>query len=129
MIHFSAPSKCCTIFIPLMTWSARSRISMSSQVIYGSHSAALITKVCTLDLPFVRNLICVGKVAPPKPTMPDARNLSTNLFLSVLRQSVGCNCAQVSLPSGVSVMHISGRPDGCGMTCSLMVVIVPEVGA
>ena len=109
--------------------SARSRISMSSQVIYGSHSAALITKVCTFDLPLESNLMWVGNVAPPKPTIPDERKLSTSNFLSVCCQSKGCNGNQLSLPSGAIVMQVSGKPDGCGITCSSIADIVPEVGA
>ena len=81
------------------------------------------------DWLLLRNLMWLGNVAPPKPTMPDNRKLSTKVFLSLSRQLIGCNGAHSSKPSQLKVMQASGKPDGCGMTCSSMAVTVPEVGA
>ena len=129
IMTLSAPNKNCAMAMPFTISSARSRINMSSQVIYGSHSAALITSVWTPLLPSARSLICVGNVAPPKPTIPDKRKLATRFFLSALRQSCGVRSIQVSAPSGVMVMQRSGKPEGCGIIASSMAVTVPEVGA
>ena len=129
IMTFCAPNKNCAMAMPLTISSARSRISMSSQVIYGSHSAALMTRVCTPELPSPRSLMWVGKVAPPKPTMPDKRKLATRFFLSVLRQSCDLRSTHLSAPSGVIVMQRSGKPEGCGMMASSTAVTVPEVGA
>ena len=73
--------------------------------------------------------MCVGNVAPPKPTMPDERKLATKVWQSVLRQSCGWRLIHSSLPSGVMVMHLSGKPDGCGIMASSIAATVPDVVA
>ena len=77
----------------------------------------------------LRNLMWLGNVAPPKPTMPESLKLSTKVFLSLSRQLMGFKEVHSSKPSQLKVMQVSGRPDGCGMTCSSIAVTVPEVGA
>jgi hypothetical protein len=56
--------------------AARSRISMSSQVIHGSHSAPLMTSVPMRPAAPGCSLMWLGKVAPPRPTMPASRSRS-----------------------------------------------------
>ena len=61
---------------PRRTRRGCSTISRSSAVMYGSHSAALMIRVSTLPMAEV-SFTWVGKAAPPMPTMPAWRMMST----------------------------------------------------
>ena len=62
--------------MPRAISSARSRIRRSSQVIQGSHSAPLMISVSMRPVAPGFNLRWLGKVAPPRPTMPASRRMS-----------------------------------------------------
>ena len=64
------------MFAPASTSAARSRIRRSSQVIQGSHSAPLRISV-SMPLP-LPSLTWLGKVAPPRPTMPQSRSQASD---------------------------------------------------
>ena len=67
----------------------------SSQVMYGSHSAALTTSVSTLPRTF--SLAAVGKPAPPMPTMPASSMRASTA--SGVREARGASDTLSSLPS------------------------------
>ena len=72
---------------PAVTSAAYSRMSLSSQVMYGSHSAPFMRSVSTLPRTF--SFTAVGNPAPPMPTMPaSAMRAST---LSGVRSASGAS--------------------------------------
>ena len=56
--------------IPFLIESVRSSIVRVSEVMYGSHSAALMITYLKTERSFVTNFTKVGKPAPPSPTEP-----------------------------------------------------------
>ncbi len=66
---------CSTISIPWISSSACSCISLSSAVMYGSHSAAFTIRISVRAMPDWI-FFAVGKPAPPIPEMPARRIMS-----------------------------------------------------
>ena len=110
--------------------AARSRISRSSQVMYGSHSAPLTARVCTLACRALFSLSAAGKLAPPIPTIP-ASAMWTAICsgTSANGSGSGSRSSQRSSPSLSRVMVGSGNPETWGAVKSPIALIVPEVGA
>ena len=67
----------------------------SSQVMYGSHSAPLTTRISAL--PFTFSFAAVGKPAPPMPTMP-ASSMRARTLSGVISESGGSETLS-SVPS------------------------------
>ena len=84
-----------------------------SEVIYGSHSAALITTASTTLKSLLKlNLTKVGKPAPPKPTEPLLRTAATKLVRSLTS-------------GGLTSSLISCKPSGSiTTTCTLAPIAV-----
>ena len=72
MTTFLMPRCCLTAAIPRITLSEHSRNSRLSEVMYGSHSAPLMTRVSMAERSLGESLTAVGKPAPPRPTRPHA---------------------------------------------------------
>ena len=84
IILFSAPSTVASSFAPPMTSPGQVHMSVSSLVMYGSHSQAFIST--SLVLPTLDAILeSVGKAAPPMPTMPHSRTIAATSFPLMLR--------------------------------------------
>lgn len=94
-----------TAVMPERIVSLHSSISRVSVDRYGSHSAALISRV---SMPSAASLTCVGKPAPPRPTRPQACTAAIRLFLSV---TTGGTQARVNrlLAIGCNRNRLAGR--------------------
>jgi hypothetical protein len=107
---------------PRMTSSARSRISRSSQVMNGSHSAPLMTSSSIGTVFDAVSLPCVGKYRTAK---ADDAGFAQALAHGFLRFH-GCRVVDrlvraihSSLPSAsISTDRVGVSPDGCAATCS-----------
>jgi len=112
---------------PSSTAATRSRSSISSQAIQGSHSAPLRTSSST-GRP---SLSAVGKAAPPRPTIPASsiRARSSAGSRSAQSGSGGSRSVAVSAGSTSSTMQGPGRPLACGTGWSSIARTTPAAGA
>ena len=105
-------------------------MTVSSAVMYGSHSVPLIMSVWIPPSLSEASFIAVGKPAPPRPATPASRTRSSSAALVSPRQlSNPSQPIHSSLPSSEISMQVSVRPDACGTARASIAVTVPELGA
>ncbi|MCY1412758.1 hypothetical protein D9M71_281730 [compost metagenome] len=101
--------------MPLTSSLALSRISISSAVMYGSHSVPLRIRVWIFCSGRAVSLTAVGKPAPPRPLMPAARIFASSACGARLRKSAqGSSAHHWSRPSASMTMAGASMPEACG---------------
>ena len=109
--------------IPRNKSSPLSRIVRVSEVMYGSHSAALITTASILLRSLTASLTKVGKPAPPKPTIPLFFTASTKLSKSLTTGFAMLSSASKSPSESITTAGTFMPPD---ITSSSIFCTVPE---